>query len=126
MTEVIEALFQLFPELEKAHEEHKDLFPVDIYEDEESYKMEAAFPGFSKDSVKVKTEKGSLTITANKKERKDTLVYSETRITGNLERSFKIAEDVDADGISASLKNGLLVVTLPKQESMKLRDIKIK
>lgn len=102
------------------------VLPVDFYEDETAYTIEASFPGYPKSSVSVKTEKGLITISAKKKEKRDSLVYSEAGISGDMERTWKIPDDTDSELISATFKDGLLSITLPKAESKKLKDIKIK
>jgi HSP20 family protein len=122
-------LLQLFPEIAVAKESKKSTarpFPVDIYEDEESYGLEAYFPGYSKEDVSVETDKGVLTISAKKKSKRENLRVSELGYKGDLERSFRLADDVDTENISASLKNGVLYVTINKVESKKPKEIKIK
>ena len=50
------------------------------------------------------------------------------RTNGNFHRSFKLPSTVDEENISASFRNGILTVVLPKTEEVqpKQRSIKIK
>ena len=114
------------PEQSTKEKKTSSVFPVDFYEDEAGYTIEASFPGYPKNSVSVKTENGLITITAKMREKKDGLVYSEAGIQGDQERTWRISNIIDSELITASFKDGLLSVTLPKMESKKLKDIKIK
>ena len=51
---------------------------------------------------------------ARSKEEKDKNYYRRERSFGSFERSFQVPDDVEADKIEASFKNGVLSVTLPK------------
>ena len=124
-------LFELFPELKNSvykPRKPRKFFPVDIYENEDQYVVDAYFPGYPKSSISLNTENRVLTIKAKAKDVKDNLVVSELGINviGDLERSFQLADDVDDESITAALKNGILTVTLPKLEAKKAKDIKIK
>ena len=91
-------------------------FRVDIREDEAAYHLEADLPGVPKDKLNVSVDEGVLTISADlKEEHKEEdacYLYSERR-SGHVERSFNL-EGIDADGITADYKNGVLTLNLPK------------
>ena len=74
-------------------------------------------PGFEEKNIEVQVVNGSLSIkgerTSEKEEKKKEYYVSE-RAFGSFERSFPLPEGVDTDMIEASLKNGVLTVTLPK------------
>lgn len=77
-------------------------------------KVNAELPGLEDKDVKIELTNGVLTISGEKKtemEDKDRL-FSE-RYYGRFERRIPV-EDVDEDEVSASFKNGVLTVTLPK------------
>jgi HSP20 family protein len=67
--------------------------------------------------VEVKVANGTLTIRGEKKEEKEEKrkdYYLSERRYGAFERRFQIPPGVDAGGIEASFKKGVLTVTLPK------------
>lgn len=91
-------------------------FRVDVREDDNAYHLDAELPGVPKDKINLSIEDGVLTISADlndeKKEEGKGYVYSERR-SGHVERSFNL-EGIDAEGISADYKHGVLLVNLPK------------
>jgi HSP20 family protein len=93
-------------------------FRVDIREDDAAYHLEADLPGVPKDKLNVSVDEGILTISADlneeRKEENACYLYSERR-SGHVERSFNL-EGIDADGITADYKNGVLTLNLPKTQ----------
>ncbi|HPF86633.1 MAG TPA: Hsp20/alpha crystallin family protein [Candidatus Limiplasma sp.] len=91
-------------------------FRVDVREDDNAYQLEAELPGVPKDKINLSVEDNVLTISADlndeKKEEGKGYVYSERR-SGHVERSFNL-EGINAEGIAADYKHGVLLVTLPK------------
>jgi HSP20 family protein len=45
---------------------------------------------------------------------------------GDFQRVFQIPDTIDAGKIDAEFKNGVLIVTLPKQEAAKPKQVPIK
>lgn len=87
---------------------------IEMSETEKEVKVTAELPGLDEKNVQVELAGGVLTIKGEKKtetENKDRL-FSE-RTYGHFERRIPI-EDVDQDKVSASFKNGVLVVTMSK------------
>lgn len=91
-------------------------FPVDLYEDKDNTYVRAELPGVKRENIAVEMIEDYLTINATRKEGEQTFNYS---------RSISIPEGVQADKVAASLENGVLTVTLPKQEQAKPRKIAI-
>ena len=91
-------------------------FRVDIREDDAAYHLEAELPGVTKDKLNVSVDEGILTISADlneeRKEEDACYLYSERR-SGHVERSFNL-EGIDAEGITADYKSGVLMLNLPK------------
>lgn len=94
----------------------------DIYEKEGKYHLEMDIPGFNKEDIKLDCEKGYLTITAtkeNKKEEHDGKKYiRRERTYSKFARSFYL-EDADEDSIEAEFKNGTLHICVAKQDQSK-------
>lgn len=91
-------------------------FPVDIYEDKDNTYVRAELPGVNRDAINVEMVEGFLNISATRKEGDESF---------SLTRSVAIPESVQADKVSAAYENGVLTVTLPKQEQAKPRKVNI-
>ena len=97
---------------------------VDVRDDGDHFTLQADMPGVSRDDLKVEVNNGVMTISANydqKKEEKDEddrYVYRERRC-GSMSRAFNV-EGIREDEISAQFKDGVLTLTLPKQEEKAL------
>ena len=52
-------------------------------------------------------------------------VYRSERYVGNFYRSFELPADVNAAGVKAEFKNGVLTVTIPKREEAQPKKIDI-
>lgn len=91
-------------------------FPVDLYEDKDNTYVRAELPGVKREDIAVEMIEDYLTINATRKDGEQSFSYS---------RSIAIPEGVQADKVAASLENGVLTVTLPKQEQAKPRKIAI-
>lgn len=101
---------------------------TDIFEDEESIVVTAEMPGVAPESVDVTLENGLLTIhgrAADPQHPGYRQIYAEYA-AGDFERVFTLSEDIDADRIQASQKNGVLTLVLPKTGPAKPRRIEVK
>ncbi|MBY0320849.1 MAG: Hsp20/alpha crystallin family protein [Reyranella sp.] len=97
---------------------------VDIVEKDNAYEVTADLPGFDEKNIEVKLQNGSLCIKGERKSEKEEKkkdYHLTEREFGSFERRFTLPEGVDPDKIEASLKKGVLTVTLPKKpEAQKL------
>jgi HSP20 family protein len=91
-------------------------FPVDLFEDKDNYSVRAELPGVSREAINVEMVDGYLTISATRKEGEESF---------NLSRSVSIPDAVQTDKVAATHQDGVLTVTLPKQEQAKPRKIAI-
>ncbi|AEV29889.1 molecular chaperone (small heat shock protein) [Sphaerochaeta pleomorpha str. Grapes] len=104
--------------------------PVDITENDDSYILEAELPGYKQEDVKVNVEKHVLRLSSTKetcteeKEGKKTLVRE--RCFQSFERSFSLPEDVNENLVEGEFVDGVLRVTMPKQEVAKPKKIEVK
>lgn len=102
---------------------------VDVEETDNEYLLKAEMPGLKKEDVKISLADNVLTITGEKKseERKDDKRYHRVeRSYGSFQRSFALAAPIQGDRVSASFKDGILIVTVPKSEEAKPKEIDIK
>jgi len=101
---------------------------VDIYEKKNAMMLIADMPGVDEKSVDVTLDKNVLTIrgTVEPKVCKDHSMYYAEYDVGDYERTFTITNDIDPARIEAHVKNGVLRLTLPKAEEVKVKKIPIK
>ncbi len=93
---------------------------VDLYEDEHNYHARFELPGVNKDSIDLELENSVLTIRSHEESKEDSAL-SRTRF----ERSISVPDGVDLAKVSASMKDGILTVTMPKAEASKPRQITV-
>jgi HSP20 family protein len=93
---------------------------TDVYEDTDNYFARFELPGVKKEDVKLELHERLLTVNVERREK-----VGETEQTYTLTRSVAVPDTVLADDITAKLEDGLLTVTLPKQEERKPRTISV-
>ena len=94
-------------------------FKTDIRESEDAFIIESELPGFSKDEIRVEIKENKLYISAEHKsdgEEKDGENYvRRERAYGSFSRSFNL-KGISEDEITASHKDGVLSIVLPKEK----------
>ena len=108
--------------------------PVDIKEDDKAFTISAEIPGFEESEIELFVEKHTLILKGEKKEeeKKDGEEKEERKYLlrerrhVSFERSFTLPENLDEEQISASFKNGILDVTLPKLPKAEPKRIEVK
>lgn len=91
---------------------------VDIVDGKEATTLVLDLPGVDEKDVDITIEKNILTLRASQKDSEvsdHSLAYSEYG-TGDYQRSFALSDEVNRDGISATLQDGVLKLRLPKSE----------
>ncbi|CAH1418185.1 unnamed protein product [Lactuca virosa] len=80
-------------------------------------------PGLKKEEVKVEVEEGRILQISgersSEKEEKTDKWHRVERSSGKFQRSFRLPENAKVDEMKASMENGVLTVTVPKQEVKK-------
>ena len=104
---------------------------VDVRETEKSYILEAEVPGFDEKDIQIRLDSNNLTIESRKEEEKNeepaadrNYLIRERRIS-SFNRSFKLPDNADPEGISASFKNGILNLEINKRAESQKRMIQI-
>lgn len=97
---------------------------TDVEESEDHYTLKMDLPGYQKEDVSISLNRGNLTISAKRNTSKDEKddkgnILRQERFTGNCSRTFSIGKDVKDTDIHASFKDGILTITVPKQQQKK-------
>ena len=104
------------------------MFPVDIKDTPEAIVIKAEIPGMNREDIKLGYKDNVLTIRGErrKEEKAENTNYIRVeRSYGSFSRSFAIDAPVKYDAIKAHYKDGVLDITLPKEEESKFREIDI-
>ena len=104
-------------------------FRTDIRDEGDHYLLQAELPGFQKDDIDLHLKDNVLTIPAKHEENtenkdKDGRYVCRERRYGTFQRSFDVS-GIQEDGISASYDNGILQLTLPKEQQAEVQSRKI-
>jgi HSP20 family molecular chaperone IbpA len=99
---------------------------LDVTESKEALDIKAEVPGFNEEDLQIDVEPRRLVISgkreAKKEEKKDKTVYSET-CSDQIMRVIDLPADVETQKVSATLKNGILELHLPK--TSKARSVRV-
>jgi HSP20 family protein len=114
------AMAQLFEDLFPAATAVNGRLAMDLHEDADNFYARFEVPGVKKDGLKVEVREGVLTVSA-KRQDKD----GDSQSASILSRSMTLPDGVQDESISAKQENGMLTVTLPKQEKRKPRLISV-
>ncbi|HYM05271.1 MAG TPA: Hsp20 family protein [Terriglobales bacterium] len=103
---------------------------VNITESGENFEVKAEVPGFNEKEIEVSVEPRRLTITGKREteqrvEKKGKTVYSES-CSDQILRIVDLPANVDAEKTTATLKNGVLHLTMPKAAKARAIEIKSK
>lgn len=96
-----------------------DQLPVDLVDQGDEFVVTVDVPGYDRNEIDVRVSDRTLRIEADKREeveeREDEFIRRERRHRG-LSRSIQLPDEVEPDGVTARLKNGILTITVPKAE----------
>lgn len=101
---------------------------VDIEEYADKFVLYADVPGIDPSSIEVTLEKGVLTLSGTRAEAVEQKGVERRRVeraAGRFHRRFALPDTVDNDAVSASGKNGVLEVVIPKRPQSQPRRIAV-
>jgi len=110
---------------------------VDVKEDKDSYTLEMDLPGKTEKDINIEFHRNVLTISSEtksekeeKKEEKAEAKENEKylireRTYSKFSRSFTVPDDVENEKISATVTNGVLLITMPRKATAEPRKIAI-
>jgi HSP20 family protein len=97
--------------------------PVDLFETPDQYVLIAEVPGLQQDDLQIQLHDDNLTVSGVRRDG-DTPCEQYHRIErghGTFSRTFHLPQPVDAEGITADLREGVLTITCPKSAAATLR-----
>jgi HSP20 family protein len=101
---------------------------VDIKEEAERFVIYADLPGIDPAEVEVLMDKGILTIKGERRSEASEQTERFSRVErryGGFHRRFALPDSADPEGICASGRHGVLVITIPKRPETKPRRIQV-
>ena len=103
--------------------------PIDVTEDEKSYKVRAEIPGFNKEEIQVSVNGDQVSISAEtkkeKEEKKGDQVVLKECYYGRQYRAFTLPQAVDDAEATATYADGVLNLVLPKKSAPAKNKIKV-
>jgi HSP20 family protein len=117
--------------LSRGQEQRSWMPAVDIEETDEAYLVAAELPGMGKDDVEITVDNNILTLGGERKWEKEEgggknrQLHRVERGYGRFVRSFALPRRVDPEKIGARFENGVLHVTIPKEEGARVRKVPI-
>jgi len=101
---------------------------VDIFETDDEFVLHADLPGMKRDEIDVQLHGDTLTLKGERRierEAKEGNVHHTERAYGAFYRTFTLGTPVDADRVTASYKDGVLEVHVPKAAEAKPKRVEI-
>jgi HSP20 family protein len=99
--------------------------PVDIFETDTAYVLLADMPGADPAELEVIAERGELLIRGRADSPSEVPDYQEFEL-GTYQRQFALTDDLDADRISATLREGVLRVEIQKSARVQPKKIPVR
>lgn len=100
---------------------------VNVFEEDEKFRIELAAPGLKKEDFKIKLENDVLSISSeqeNKVEEANDNCTKREYSYSSFSRSFTLPESADKEKISAKSEDGILKISIMKREEEKVKPIR--
>lgn len=110
-------------------EDYEGQLAVDVFQTEDNIVLKAPIAGVKPEDLEISITDEVITLKGERKESEE--VQRENYLAqecywGVFSRSYVLPVPVTSDKAQASLKNGILTITIPKQEKVKAKKIEIK
>ncbi len=101
--------------------------PINVFQDEDGYLVVAELPGVGRDNIDVQVHKNQLRLVGKKARDygEGVSIHRRERESGQFDRTLTIPVEIDADGIKAEYRNGVLAVHVPPAASEKPRSVQV-
>jgi HSP20 family protein len=101
---------------------------LDLYQSNDNVIAVVELPGMRKEDIEISLHDGTLTISGERRRENssnDEKAERTERYIGTFRRSIALPTRVDANQVSATYRDGILTVTLPKAEEVKPKQIQV-
>jgi len=100
---------------------------LDLYQNNDNFVAVVELPGMRKEDIEISLHDGNLNIAGERKSSSSNGEQAERteRYVGNFRRSISLPAPVDANKVSATYRDGILTVTMPKAEEAKPKRITV-
>ncbi len=99
---------------------------ADVEESDDAYLVEVELPGMKRDDIAVELAGRRLTVSGERKERERVgILRRRSRSVGRFHYEVVLPGDVEEEGVSASMDEGVLTIRVPKPASERPRRIAI-
>jgi HSP20 family protein len=109
------------------------VFPVDVFETDTDYVLEAPLPGVKPEDVQITALHDTITIHAmmkpfrppKEKAEKTGFYVRQERYEGDMSRTIELPTEIDTEKVTATYEHGLLTLHAPKVEAVKPKQIAV-
>jgi HSP20 family protein len=101
---------------------------LDVQEDKDAYTVRVELPGLKREDIEVHLQEDALVISGERRHeepKEGTEVHRSERFYGKFSRALTFPTGVNGDKVTASYKDGVLTVTVPKAEAAKPKQITV-
>ena len=100
---------------------------ANVWEQGDALLVEMELPGIKNDQVDISVAGGELSVKVDRPEveQENVTYHRRERPVGSFTRVLRLPVEVDANRVEAELRDGVLLITLPKAESAKPRKINV-
>ena len=101
--------------------------PINVFQQEDSLIAVLEVPGVNKDDLEIQAKDNTIRIFGKKSIAypEGVSVHRRERLSGSFDRTLTVPMQIDADGIKAEYRDGVLALHIPRAESDKPRSIRI-
>jgi len=123
----MDRLFNILNDQDDRYAASQPKFRMNLQDKGENLEFVAELPGVSEKDINLEIHNETLTLSAKRDvtHEKDNTLYLAERGSWNIQRSISLPVAVEVENTNATLKNGILRVTLPKAASSRPQKILI-
>ena len=101
---------------------------LDMYDEKDRFLVSVELPGMKKDEINLSFQDGVLSVSGERKherEGKEGETFRSERYFGKFQRSVTLPASIDSSKVTATYKDGVLLIDLPKSEEAKPKQIQV-
>lgn len=113
----------------EAGEEDQGELALDVYEDQDNLIIKSTIAGVKPEDLDIALSDDEITISGQRQksgEISEENYYYQECYWGSFSRTLKLPLEVDADEAQADLKDGILIITIPKASKTKVKKVRVR